>query len=94
VDAAKQAVADQLPYYCTPKFIIDLAELPKTPRGKIDKRLLLEMAKAYDAVQENLPEVSAPDKIYTTNLREVEEIETAENPPSPQPSSRPCQGEG
>ncbi|MEZ4594785.1 MAG: amino acid adenylation domain-containing protein [Chloroflexota bacterium] len=49
VVAAKQAVADQLPYYCTPKFVIDLDELPKTPRGKIDKRLLLEMAKAHDA---------------------------------------------
>ncbi len=49
VDAAKKAVADQLPYYCTPKFVIDLEELPKTPRGKIDKRLLLEMAKAHDA---------------------------------------------
>ena len=48
VNAAKQAVADQLPYYCTPKFIIDLDELPKTPRGKIDKRVLLEMAKAHD----------------------------------------------
>ncbi len=48
VAEAKQAVADQLPYYCTPKFIIDLDELPKTPRGKIDKRLLLEMAKAHD----------------------------------------------
>ena len=54
VGAAKQAVADQLPYYCIPKFIIDLEELPKTPRGKIDKRLLLEMAKAYDAAQENI----------------------------------------
>jgi amino acid adenylation domain-containing protein len=49
VDAAREAVAGQLPYYCTPKFIIDLEELPKTPRGKIDKRLLLEMAKAHDA---------------------------------------------
>jgi non-ribosomal peptide synthetase component F len=52
-DAAREAVGSQLPYYCTPKFIIDLAELPKTPRGKIDKRLLLEMAKAHDAALEN-----------------------------------------
>ncbi|MBK7895590.1 MAG: amino acid adenylation domain-containing protein [Anaerolineaceae bacterium] len=69
VDAARQAVADQLPYYCTPKFVIDLAELPKTPRGKIDKRLLLEMAKAHDAAQENLPEVSAPDSMQQTSGR-------------------------
>lgn len=69
VDAAKQAVADQLPYYCTPKFVIDLDELPKTPRGKIDKRLLLEMAKAHDAAQENLPEVSAPDSMQQTSGR-------------------------
>ncbi|MAU01038.1 MAG: peptide synthetase [Anaerolineaceae bacterium] len=53
VEAAREAVASQLPYYCTPKFIIDLEELPKTPRGKIDKRLLLEMAKAHDAALEN-----------------------------------------
>ncbi|WP_420645272.1 amino acid adenylation domain-containing protein [Candidatus Leptofilum sp.] len=53
VETAKQAVADQLPYYCTPKFIIDLDELPKTPRGKINKRLLLEMAKAHDAALES-----------------------------------------
>ena len=57
VEAAKQAVADQLPYYCTPKFIIDLEELPKTPRGKIDKRRLLEMAKALDAALASEEEV-------------------------------------
>ncbi|VAW32368.1 Polyketide synthase modules and related proteins, partial [hydrothermal vent metagenome] len=52
-EAALKAVADHLPYYCTPKFVIDLEALPMTPRGKIDKRLLLEMAKAYDNIQEN-----------------------------------------
>ena len=58
VKAAREAVAGQLPYYCTPKFIIDLEELPKTPRGKIDKRLLLEMAKAHDAALEMQPELA------------------------------------
>ncbi|MCP4417603.1 MAG: amino acid adenylation domain-containing protein, partial [Chloroflexi bacterium] len=48
VDEAKQAVADALPYYCTPKFVIALEELPMTPRGKIDKRLLLQTAVSHD----------------------------------------------
>ena len=50
-EAAKQAVADALPYYCTPKFVLALPELPKTSRGKIDKRLLMEMAVAHDTNQ-------------------------------------------
>lgn len=46
---AKQAIGDKLPYYCIPKFTLPLEELPRTSRGKIDKRLLLEMAKEHDA---------------------------------------------
>lgn len=48
VDAAKQAVTAALPYYCTPKFVLALEELPMTSRGKIDKRLLMKMAIAHD----------------------------------------------
>ncbi|MEM7343906.1 MAG: AMP-binding protein, partial [Chloroflexota bacterium] len=43
---AKQAVADKLPYYCIPAFVMAMDELPRTSRGKIDKRLLLSMATA------------------------------------------------
>ncbi|MEM7347610.1 MAG: AMP-binding protein, partial [Chloroflexota bacterium] len=41
---AQQAVGDALPYYCIPKFVIALEELPRTSRGKIDKKSLLQMA--------------------------------------------------
>ena len=43
-EEAKTAVANLLPYYCVPTKVIALDELPKTSRGKIDKRLLLEIA--------------------------------------------------
>lgn len=53
VEAARQAVAATLPYYCTPKFVLALDELPLTSRGKIDKRALMRLAAAYDeAMQE------------------------------------------
>jgi D-alanine--poly(phosphoribitol) ligase subunit 1 len=47
-DAARQAVADTLPYYATPKFVLAVPELPMTSRGKIDKRMLMKVAVAYD----------------------------------------------
>ena len=42
---AQAAVAKALPYYCVPSKVVALEELPKTSRGKIDKRLLLDLAK-------------------------------------------------
>lgn len=53
VAEARQAVSAALPYYCTPKFVLALDELPLTSRGKIDKRALMRLAMAYD---ESLPE--------------------------------------
>lgn len=44
-EEAKAAVESMLPYYCVPARVVALDELPKTSRGKIDKRLLLEIAK-------------------------------------------------
>ena len=43
-DAAREAVAAALPYYCTPAFVLALEELPMTSRGKIDKKGLLQRA--------------------------------------------------
>jgi amino acid adenylation domain-containing protein len=43
-EVAKQAVADALPYYCTPKFVVAMEELPMTSRGKINKRALMSIA--------------------------------------------------
>lgn len=42
--AALQSVKDRLPYYNNPTLILPMEALPRTPRGKIDKRLLLEIA--------------------------------------------------
>ncbi|MDB6180865.1 AMP-binding protein [Paracoccus fistulariae] len=50
-EQATQSVADSLPYYNVPTLVMALPELPRTPRGKIDKRLLLEMAKAEIALR-------------------------------------------
>ena len=44
VDVARRAVEDTLPYYCVPAAIIAVEELPRTSRGKVDKRLLLGVA--------------------------------------------------
>ena len=43
-EAAKQAVAEALPYYCVPAAAIALDELPMTDRGKVDKRQLTRLA--------------------------------------------------
>jgi non-ribosomal peptide synthetase component F len=55
-DEAKHAVADALPYYATPKFVLAMPELPMTSRGKIDKRVLTQIAVAYDKSAENSQE--------------------------------------
>ena len=58
VEAAKQAVADALPYYCVPATIFAMDDLPVTPRGKVDKRSLLAMATEHEAMAEH--ELSQP----------------------------------
>lgn len=42
--AALAEVRAALPYYCAPTLVVAMDELPLTPRGKVDKRLLLEIA--------------------------------------------------
>ena len=42
--AARANVERALPYYCVPRVVLPMDELPKTPRGKLDKRLLLNLA--------------------------------------------------
>ncbi|MDA7965235.1 amino acid adenylation domain-containing protein [Ruegeria sp.] len=46
---AAQSVADRLPYYCNPTVVMPMDTLPRTPRGKLDKRLLLELAQTHIA---------------------------------------------
>lgn len=40
--AARRAVAERLPYYCIPAVLEAVDELPRTDRGKVDKRSLQE----------------------------------------------------
>ncbi|MGE0396850.1 MAG: amino acid adenylation domain-containing protein [Kofleriaceae bacterium] len=42
--AAIAAVGATLPYYCVPAAVVPLDEVPLTARGKVDKRVLLELA--------------------------------------------------
>ncbi len=44
-DLAAQSVVGKLPYYNKPTLVLTMDELPRTARGKIDKRLLMDMAK-------------------------------------------------
>lgn len=44
---AANQVAKTLPYYCAPTVVLPLEDLPRTPRGKLDKRLLLQMARDH-----------------------------------------------
>lgn len=46
---ATKSVADRLPYYCSPTMVMPLDALPRTPRGKLDKRLLLKLAQDHIA---------------------------------------------
>jgi amino acid adenylation domain-containing protein len=50
VEAARARVAAQLPYYAVPAFVHAIDELPLTGRGKIDKRLLLELARQFNGI--------------------------------------------
>ena len=62
VEAARQAVASTLPYYCTPALVLAMDELPVTSRGKVDKRALLSLAREQqepEAEQSKLQEVLA-----------------------------------
>lgn len=44
---AAETVTAALPYYCVPEQIIPLDDLPRTARGKLDKRRLLGIAKDH-----------------------------------------------
>jgi acyl-CoA synthetase (AMP-forming)/AMP-acid ligase II len=59
VAAAKGIVANALPYYCTPKFVIGLDALPMTSRGKIDKRALMRLAVARDEADQQAADMEA-----------------------------------
>lgn len=50
-DAARRAVADALPYYCTPALVLAVDALPMTSRGKTDKRALLDLARRHLAAE-------------------------------------------
>ncbi|MEE9387977.1 MAG: AMP-binding protein [Paracoccaceae bacterium] len=45
--SASERLRKALPYYCVPAVVLALDTLPRTPRGKIDKRALLQLAKSH-----------------------------------------------
>ncbi|MEH6577536.1 MAG: amino acid adenylation domain-containing protein [Amphritea sp.] len=47
LNEAHRQVQQALPYYCEPLFILPLDALPKTIRGKIDKRQLMSLASEF-----------------------------------------------
>ncbi|OLF11175.1 peptide synthetase [Actinophytocola xinjiangensis] len=49
-DEARWAVSRALPYYCVPAEVYSLDTLPQTPRGKIDKATLLDLARGAGAI--------------------------------------------
>ncbi|WP_222937605.1 amino acid adenylation domain-containing protein [Spartinivicinus ruber] len=51
-EAAKLVIADSLPYYCVPSMIFAIDKLPKTSRGKVDKRELLKIAQQHHDQQQ------------------------------------------
>ena len=53
---ARANVETVLPYYCCPKIVLPMDVLPKTPRGKLDKRLLLSLAQ--EALTQRQPEAA------------------------------------
>ena len=57
IDLAKvnEKLEATLPYYAIPKKIIAMEALPMTSRGKIDKRLLLKVAKEHLREEEPMP---------------------------------------
>lgn len=54
--AALHSVEQALPYYCRPRIVLPMDALPKTARGKLDKRLLL--VRAAEALRDVLPEAA------------------------------------
>ncbi|MDE1464175.1 amino acid adenylation domain-containing protein [Spartinivicinus poritis] len=68
VEAAKQAVAESLPYYCTPAFIIAMDELPRTSRGKVDKRELLKIAQQHHKQD---VELQSTEELHPVTSRET-----------------------
>ena len=51
---AQQLISEHLPYYCLPKHIIGLEELPLTDRGKVDKKQL--RARFFEQYNQNKSE--------------------------------------
>ena len=75
VEDAKEAVAEALPYYCTPAFVIALEELPLTSRGKVDKRLLMDLATEYSERTKN----EDTDQENQAQENQTQENQTQEN---------------
>jgi hypothetical protein len=57
-EAARRAVAEALPYYCVPAFVLAMDEFPITSRGKVDKRALLALARDLQPADPAAPQAN------------------------------------
>ncbi|WP_299439487.1 AMP-binding protein [uncultured Aquimarina sp.] len=70
-ESVKKTIASSLPYYCVPKIVISMKELPKTNRGKIDKQKLLKQINHLEELKEVLPYI--PSKNPMENSKTLTE---------------------
>ena len=77
-ELARQAVAERLPYYCVPAQITAMDELPRTSRGKVDKRLLAETAQGI-AVDPTTPAHETTDE-SAASRSSAAEVDWPEDP--------------
>ncbi len=69
VELGENKVAEVLPYYAVPSMVIGLNSFPTTPRGKIDKRKLLKIAKENNEKKKSELKDSPNNKL---NYKDIE----------------------
>ncbi|UZO80898.1 AMP-binding protein [Aquimarina sp. ERC-38] len=106
-DKVTSSIENILPYYCVPKMVFPLEELPMTSRGKVDKRKLLKIAE--DKLKEDsnepgnnkgmknkTPDAMVPSKITKTKPSEAAQpidLDAVQLPPQQGKFRRAWKGE-
>lgn len=79
--SVKESVQMRLPYYCVPKKVVCVRDMPKTSNGKINKRLLLQRQSECSTIGDNW-----------TQKRTVRVENHRKNEPGVAPIKRVCAG--
>ncbi len=69
-DALKKAAVNRLPSYTVPQFFLWIEDIPRSPAGKVDKRVLLNMFREY--LENETPTSENPDYASTHEWTELE----------------------